>query len=196
MQLEAARLNAIEILKESLPSYLTYHCLAHTIDVYNETLRIAKSENIDTKDDLIILLTAAAYHDIGFVVSELNHEQQSSIICMNHLPNFGYSDHEIERVCDVIMATKIPQTPNSRLAEILCDADLDYLGRDDFDYISESLYEEFTIRKIITNREVWDNIQINFFNSHHYFTVTNNEIRNLQKAKNLQKIIERIKTYV
>ena len=141
------------------------------------------------------MLTAAAYHDSGFVVSELNHEQQSSILCMNWLPKFGYTDNEIDKVCEIVMATKIPQTPNSHLAEILCDADLDYLGRNDFDEISESLYEEFKFRKIITNREVWDNIQVNFFNSHHYFTATNRDIRNIQKVLNLQKIIERIKTY-
>lgn len=195
MQLEEARVNAIKILKESLPHYLTYHSVEHTLDVYEETLRIAKSEKLESNEDLTILLTAAIYHDIGFVVSELNHEQQSSIMCMNHLPKFGYSDTEIEKICEIVMATKIPQTPNSHLAEILCDADLDYLGRSDFDEISESLYEEFYFRKIISNRQVWDNIQVNFFNTHHYFTVTNCEIRNVQKALNLQKIIERIKTY-
>jgi uncharacterized protein len=196
MQLEQAKINAINMLTESLPEYLTYHSLSHTLDVYDETLRIAKSEKLDSNDDVTILLTAAIYHDIGFVFSELNHEQQSSIICMNHLPKFGYSDAEIDKVCEIVMATKIPQTPNSPLAEILCDADLDYLGRSDFDKISESLFLEFQTRKIITDRKVWDNIQVNFFNSHHYFTVTNNEMRNLQKAINLQKIIERIKTYV
>ncbi|MFM9944581.1 MAG: HD domain-containing protein [Bacteroidia bacterium] len=195
MQLEEARINAINILKESLPRYLTYHSLEHTLDVYEETKRIAKSEKLNSNDELNILLTAAIYHDIGFVASELNHEQQSSIICMSNLPKFGYTDSEIDRICEVIMATKIPQTPNSHLAEILCDADLDYLGRNDFDEISEALFEEFSFRKIITNRQVWDNIQVNFFNSHHYFTTSNCEIRNIQKAINLQKIIERVKTY-
>lgn len=195
MQLEEARINAINILTESLPHYLTYHCVEHTLDVYSAAQRIAKAEKLESNEDLTILLTAAAYHDSGFVVSELNHEQQSSILCMNWLPKFGYTDNEIDKVCEIVMATKIPQTPNSHLAEILCDADLDYLGRNDFDEISESLFEEFKFRKIITNREVWDNIQVNFFNSHHYFTATNRDIRNLQKALNLQKIKERIKTY-
>jgi len=195
MQLEEARIAAINILKESLPKYLTYHSLEHTLDVYDETLRIAKSERITSNDDLNILLTAAIYHDLGFVVSELNHEQQSSIICMNILPKFDYTDIEINRVCEVIMATKIPQTPNSHLAEILCDADLDYLGRNDFEKISDSLYDEFKYRKIIPDRQTWDNIQVNFFNSHHYFTKTNCELRNLQKAINLQKIIETVNTY-
>jgi len=195
MQLELARNNAISILQGNLPSYLTYHCLEHTLDVYRETERIALAERVSSNDDLTVVLTAAAYHDIGFVISELNHEQQSCLICMNDLPKFGYSDEEINKVCEIVMATKIPQTPNSPLAEILCDADLDYLGRNDFNAISETLFEEFKYRKIIEDRESWDNIQVNFFNSHHYFTKTNCKLRNLQKAINLQKIIETIKTY-
>ncbi len=195
MQLEEARINAISMLKESLPDHLTYHSLEHTLDVYNETIRLAKSEKIVSNDDMTILLTAAIYHDMGFVASELNHEQQSSIICMSLLPNYGYSDVEINRVCDIIMATKLPQTPTSHLAEILCDADLDYLGRDDFEQISDLLYDEFKYRKIISDPVTWNNIQVNFFNSHHYFTKTNCELRNLQKAINLQKIIETINTY-
>jgi predicted metal-dependent HD superfamily phosphohydrolase len=144
---------------------------------------------------MCILLTAAAYHDIGFVVSELNHEQQSSIICMEHLPRYGYSDEQINRVCTLVMATKIPQTPNCHLAEILCDADLDYLGRTDFEEISSSLYDEFLYRKIVTNKEFWDKVQVNFFNAHHYFTKTNRELRDHQKAENLKKIIETVKNY-
>ena len=195
MHLEEAKIKAINLLTESLPNYLTYHCVGHTLDVYEATQRIAKAEKIESNEELTILLTAAAYHDIGFVISELNHEQQSSILCMNMLPKFGYTDNEIDKICEIIMATKIPQSPKSHLAEILCDADLDYLGRNDFDQISESLFEEFKFRKIVTNSEVWDNIQVIFFNSHHYFTSTNRDSRNIQKSINLQKIIERIKTY-
>ena len=114
MQLELAHKNALNILRESLPEYLTYHCLEHTIDVYNETERIAKAENITSNEDLTIVLTAAAYHDSGFIVSEINHEQQSCIICTDCLPGFGYSDPEIAQICDIIMATKIPQSPQSK----------------------------------------------------------------------------------
>jgi len=195
MQLEESRQAAINILKESLPKYLTYHSLEHTLDVYEETIRIAKSEGVTSNDDLKILLTAAIFHDLGFVVSELNHEQQSSIICMDILPKYDYTDVEINKICEVIMATKIPQTPNSHLAEILCDADLDYLGRTDFEKISNHLYDEFKFRGIISDRKTWNRIQVNFFNSHHYFTKTNCELRNLQKAINLQKIIETVNTY-
>src|SRR5678816_3445426 len=72
----------------------------------------------------------------------------------------------------MIMATKIPQTPHTLLEQIICDADLDYLGRNDFEPISRSLYKEFLTYKIIPEDIIWDHIQIKFFESHHYFTGT------------------------
>ena len=41
------------------------------------------------------------------------------------------------------MATEIPQNPKTHLEMIMCDADLDYLGRYDFETISNNLYTEF-----------------------------------------------------
>ncbi|MCC6720584.1 MAG: HD domain-containing protein [Bacteroidia bacterium] len=196
MQLESAKNYIINLLKEKLPAYLTYHSLEHTIDVYNETERIAKSENITSEHDKILLLTAAAFHDSGFIESELSHEQQSCIICTNVLSEFDYNDKEISKICEIIMATKIPQTPLCNLAEILCDADLDYLGRTDFESISNSLFEEFKYRKIVSDNKSWDLIQFNFFNSHKYFTKTNQNLRTQQKAINLQKIADNLNKYV
>lgn len=196
MQLESAEKYILNLLREKLPKYLTYHCLEHTIDVYNEAKRIAISENINGETDLKLILTAALFHDSGFIESELSHEQQSCIISTRVLPDFDYSDIEISKICEIIMATKIPQTPGSKLAEVLCDADLDYLGRNDFDTISDSLFEEFKFRKIVTDQKSWDLIQFNFFNSHHYFTKTNQDLRNHQKTVNLQKIIENLNKYV
>lgn len=196
MQIESAKKYILNLLKEKLPKYLTYHCLEHTIDVYTEAKRIAESEKIYSEYDLNLILTAALFHDSGFIESELTHEQQSCIICKETLPRFGYNETEINKICEIIMATKIPQTPLCKLAKVLCDADLDYLGRTDFDEISDSLFEEFKFRKIISDSKSWDLVQFNFFNSHHYFTKTNKELRNHQKSVNLQKIVEKLNKYV
>lgn len=196
MQIESAKKYILNLLKEKLPKYLTYHCLEHTIDVYTEAQRIAQSEKIYSENDLNLILTAALFHDSGFIESELNHEQQSCLISKDTLPQFDYKETEINKICEIIMATKIPQSPLCKLAEVLCDADLDYLGRTDFDEISDSLFEEFKFRKIISDSKSWDLVQFNFFNSHHYFTKTNKELRNHQKSVNLQKIVEKLNKYV
>jgi hypothetical protein len=86
------------------------------------------------------------------------------------------------------MATKIPQTPHSRLEEIICDADLDYLGRPDFFPISDSLYEEVKIKGWVTDKREWNIKQVAFFRSHHYFTATSKKLREGEKQKHLEMI--------
>ena len=104
-----------------------------------------------------------------------------------------FSEEDIKKVCGMIMATKIPQTPNTLLEQIICDADLDYLGRNDFEPISRNLYKEFIVFKIIPEDIIWDHIQIKFFESHHYFTGTSVSKRNKKKLKHLNILKERSK---
>ena len=131
MQVEAAGSFIIDKLDKELPPYLSYHNVSHTRQVLKRSLEIAASENI-TGDDLDILSTAALFHDAGFIEKYTGHEEVSCQLAKQYLPQFDYSDPQIEIICELIMATKIPQTPKNHLAEILCDADLYYLGTDDY----------------------------------------------------------------
>jgi uncharacterized protein len=90
------------------------------------------------------------------------------------------------------MATKIPQNPQSLLEKIICDADLSYLGRDDFFSISEKLYTEMISIGAISNREDWDRIQEEFLQQHHYFTATAIKLRKSQKEQNLEIVQSKI----
>jgi len=83
------------------------------------------------------------------------------------------------------MATKLPQSPHNHLEEIICDADLDYLGRDDFFAISDRLYEEFLSEGKVQNYDDWNKKQIAFFENHRYFTPTSQTFRNEKKHSNL-----------
>jgi len=84
----------------------------------------------------------------------------------------------------MIMATKIPQTPLNHLEQIMADADLDYLGRDDFQVISDRLFQELEI----PDKNKWNKIQIAFFEKHSYFTESAKRLRNDKKQENLAKI--------
>jgi hypothetical protein len=91
------------------------------------------------------------------------------------------------------MATKIPQNPKSHLEEIICDADLNYLGRDDFFSIEEKLYEEMLAFGYIKNTEEWNKVQVDFMRNHHYFTSTAIRDNYSQKEKNLAIVQSKIK---
>ena len=177
-------------LKNELDPRLGYHNLSHTLDVVEQAEVIAKKEKVTDKHDLLLLKTAAVFHDSGFLLVYKNHEEKSCEIASEALKNI-FNEEDNKKICGMIMATKIPQTPHTLLEQIICDADLDYLGRNDFEPISRNLYNEFIAFKIIPEDIIWDHIQIKFFESHHYFTGTSMSKRNEKKLKHLNLLKER-----
>jgi len=185
---------ALNKLRNELDKRLFYHGIHHTFDVLLACQRIGMSEGI-SDDEMILLKTAALFHDMGFVVRYKGHEEESCKIAGSVLSGFGYSKSEISQICEMIMATQIPQSPQSHLGEIICDADLDYLGRHDFEPISLSLYNELIAYHFITNEEQWNRIQLNFLGLHRYFTKTAVFTREEKKQFQLVRIKEIVSTY-
>ena len=184
------KLPILSRLENELDPRLGYHNLAHTLDVVKQAEVIAKKEKVNDKHELLLLKTAAVFHDSGFLLVYKNHEEKSCEIAAEALKNI-FGEEDIKKVNGMIMATKIPQSPHTLLEQIICDADLDYLGRNDFEPISRSLYKEFLTFKIIPEDIIWDHIQIKFFESHHYFTGTSISKRNEKKLKHLNILKER-----
>ena len=177
-------------LKNELDPRLGYHNITHTLDVLEQAEVLAKQEKVTDKHDLLLLKTAAVFHDSGFLFVYKGHEEKGCEIASDSLRNV-FSEEDIKKVCGMIMATKIPQSPKTLLEQIICDADLDYLGRNDFEPISQTLHKEFIIFKIIPEDIIWDHVQIKFFESHHYFTGTSISKRNEKKLKHLNILKER-----
>ena len=177
-------------LENELDPRLGYHNITHTLDVLEQAEVLAKQENVTDKHDLLLLKTAAVFHDSGFLFVYKGHEEKGCEIASESLRSV-FSEEDIKKVCGMIMATKIPQSPNTLLEQIICDADLDYLGRNDFEPISQTLHKEFIIFKIIPEDIIWDHVQIKFFESHHYFTGTSISKRNEKKLKHLNILKER-----
>lgn len=187
MQFKKACEFILDKLRDELPPHLTYHSFYHTLDVCGAAKRIGRLENI-TKAEMKLLLTAACYHDCGYLATTNGHEEVSCAVAEQSLPGFGYNSKEIAEICVMIRATRIPQSPQTHLAQILADADLDYLGREDFFSISGQLYLELAALGMITDKEEWNSSQIKFFENHRYFTATAINLRQASKEKNLQRI--------
>jgi HD superfamily phosphodiesterase len=172
------------ILRESLSPFLYYHSVEHTIDVVNEAKRIATEEGI-SENDRHLLIIAALFHDLGFIASSEDHERRGCEMARKYLENSLLSSKEIETVCAAIMATKIPQKPTNLIGEILCDADLDYLGRADFFSIGNKLFLEIKHQQPTFSDKDWNKLQIKFLTQHQYFTKTNLSMRNPLKQEHL-----------
>ena len=94
---------------------------------------------------------------------------------------------------ELIYATIIPHQPKNKLEKIICDADLDYLGRDDFYEISDSLRRELRDHGKINSDRLWDEIQVKFLTQHKYFTNSAIKMRAAKKEEHLQVIKARLK---
>jgi len=186
--LQKAKQYAINYLGAELSKSFIYHNLSHTLDVYEAVIRLAKYQGV-TDHELMLLKTAALYHDIGLVKGLDDHEKMSVRMVKEVLPGFNYSQEEIEAICGMIRATEIPQTPHCLLEELLCDADLDYLGRDDFFMTASKLHLEWKCMKVkVLSLKEWIQFEMSFLQSHSYFTQAAKDLRDTCKNDNLLEL--------
>jgi len=182
---------ALNRLRTELPPRLSYHNAQHTEDdVLPAAVRLAKLSNM-ADPDLRLLEVAAAFHDLGQIRTVLGHEQIGADIVSDVLPRYGFGPGEIERVSGMILATRLPQTPLSEEQAILCDADLDSLGREDFFATSKALWQEREACGMIIAWQTWLENQHRFLTDHHYFTPAARTLRDEGKRKNIA-LLERL----
>lgn len=184
MDHQAARAFILAELHAGLPRWRTYHSLEHTLDVYASAITIAEEEGIKG-DDLVLLKTAALYHDSGFLLDPSDHEAASCRLVQQHLPRFGYTADHVDRICNMILSTKVPQRAMDPLSGVLCDADLDYLGREDFFMVGDRLYHEMRTTGALHNRWEWNRLQEGFLSAHTYYTRSSRLHREPKKQKHL-----------
>ncbi|MCK7537544.1 MAG: HD domain-containing protein [Marinilabiliales bacterium] len=144
-------------------------------------------------DDMLALKTAALFHDMGHLVNYDTHEEESVKLARKILPAYYYTEKQIEKISRLILCTHMPPKPTDLLEEIMCDADLDYLGRTDFVPVSVNLFKEMKERGKIDSLHEWNNHQIKFIQSHQYFTQTARKLREVNKNKQLEIIRTEIK---
>jgi TolB-like protein/predicted metal-dependent HD superfamily phosphohydrolase/Tfp pilus assembly protein PilF len=183
---DAAEEHIIQLLGKDMPN-LQYHNVKHIYDVLEASLLIAQSENL-TNDEIKLLRLAALFHDAGFIHSARNHEERGAEMAKEVLPSFGLTSDQISTITGMIIATRIPQSPTNKLERVLCDADLDYLGRDDFYEIGGRLFEELTTQRIVETEREWNLVQKTFLESHRYHTNFSKTNREGFKKQRLQEI--------
>lgn len=177
----------LEKLEKELPPYLYYHNVKHTVDVVTEVELIGWTENC-TDEEILLLKTAGLFHDSGHTITYDGHEKAGTELVREMLPGYGYTEAQIDRICEIIMATKMPPQPKDLLQEIICDADLDYLGRSDMIPVSNTLYKELKEQNKIGSLNDWNKLQVKFISGHQYFTKTARSLREVNKQIQIERI--------
>jgi adenylate cyclase len=177
----------LDKLERELPGYVFYHNVKHTVDVVTEVELIGWAEGC-TDEEILLLKTAALFHDTGITISFDNHELLGAEYAKQILPEYNYTSAQIETICSIIMATKLPPEPATLLEEIICDSDLDYLGRSDFIPVSNTLFEELKAQNKMKDLNEWNKMQVKFISGHQYFTNTARSLREVNKQLQIERI--------
>jgi predicted metal-dependent HD superfamily phosphohydrolase len=184
--------HAREILTP-LPGTLLYHNLLHAMDVREAAQRLASMENVSPGDRLL-LETAALFHDAGYLVSYHDNEKEAVKIVQEHLPSLGFDSFQIQIISRLILATAMPQRPETSLEQVLCDADLDNLGRDDFIIKTELIRKEINTFGEPIGEKNWFIKTLEMVETHQYFTKAATLLRQDGKKKNIRLLKDLLKT--
>ena len=193
MDYNAVKNYILERLSNELPDNLFYHGVHHAVFVKDRAVLIAEHENI-SDNELTILKTAALCHDFGFIYRYDDNECIAVEEMQKVLPEFSYSNEEIDIICDLISATKMPQAPKTYLEEILCDADMYNLGTPEFCAISQTLRDEFKEQERSFSDIQWAEFQLVIMKNHRYFTQYAKNTIELVKQANILELRRKLKT--
>ncbi|MBI9043649.1 MAG: HD domain-containing protein [Anaerolineaceae bacterium] len=175
----------LERLSKELSVHLSYHSLFHTSkEVVPASTQLSKMEKLEEEEN-VILIAAAWFHDLGFIYTRDDHEGYSIAAAREFLPKNGFKDHQVEKVCGIIEATRLQRIPQTLSEKIIKDADLFSLGKENFLKRSDDLRQELTFFGADYNDQTWYIYQIDFLEKHDYFTESAKAFQNAGKSKNL-----------
>ncbi|WP_020568047.1 Pycsar system effector family protein [Neolewinella persica] len=182
-----------DLLDNELPEVFTYHNLEHTTGVVEGAIKIGRSENL-TDQEMAILLVAAWFHDTGFVHFKEEHEEESVRIATAFLKKEHNEDGFIDKVGACILATKSDFQPKNKLHQIIRDADMFHLAKDNYEVLLENLRKEWSALydKNFSDLE-WNQLNLDFLSSHRFYTPGAIALLSDGKEKIEKKIRKRIK---
>ena len=185
-----------ELFKDELPAGIKYHDADHTLHptkgVVATANRIAISENI-SEHDRELLITAAYFHDTGYIREYEKNEPIAARMAGRILKLIGYKPNEVDKVQKMILSTDLEREPKTHVEKILCDADLDHFGRDDFFELDGKLREGRRIRGLDVNDDAkWYKGTLAIITNHQYYTQSQKKLRDKEKQKNIKRLLDQL----
>jgi predicted metal-dependent HD superfamily phosphohydrolase len=153
-----------------LPDWAVYHNIEHTLLTAETCIEMGRYYQLNS-EDMDMLLTAAWFHDTGYIYGPEDHESKSSEIAEKFLRQNNCNYRSVGIITECIKKTKISLIPETLMHFIIRDADLISLGTQDFFRTDNLLKTEFELRKNITlDEREWLLRSEKFLNEHKYYT--------------------------
>ena len=184
--LDAAEKHVREFFKQKISPDFVFHDLPHTEKVVESVIEIGQGYQLD-EQEMEILQLAAWFHDAGYDQGPDEHEERSARYARDFLTDHRYPAERIQAIVDCIMATKVPQQPESLLAEVLCDADLSHLGKVQYwDRCGRVRQELQLTREVVMSEQEWVEFELNFMLQHRYHTPVAAQLYDKLKQKHIR----------
>ncbi|WP_373519446.1 HD domain-containing protein [Pricia sp.] len=185
-----AKKYCIGLLSGSRCGTLPFHNEEHTMNVYENVLKIGMYENMEM-EELEPVMLAALFHDTGNATVFAGHENFSATEASNFLLAQSYPYDKIDLVINCIKATRMPQRPKNIYEAIICDADLFHLGINSYHAKNTLLRLEWaTFLNTQYSNASWDSLNIEFLQQHRFHTKYGQKILEPVKQRNLRELKE------
>lgn len=172
---------------------LHFHNYGHTEEVVHHVVEIAQKEGV-TPEEMEILQLAAWFHDTGHLSGAMqDHELRSAETARKFFAEEGVNDEGVvQRVCDCIMATRMPQAPADKLGEIMCDADVYHFGTPKFRKTNKRVRKELKARGYPAMANNWTQRSLKMLQSQHFFTPYSRQKLEEGKAENIRWLQQKL----
>lgn len=190
--LQEAQTLVTGMLQNKLSKNIKFHTLQHTQEVVAACQVLADYLHV-SEDDRFALYLAAWFHDTGYTSGSATGHEAVSLQIAEEFMNSKPLDGDVkEKVRRCINATKMPQTPESPLEQLICDADLFHLGTDAFEEKSKLLRQELNeFGDNDVSKKDWRKINIRFLERHEYFTAYGKQKLQPVKDRHLADLLEK-----
>lgn len=190
--LDQLRTHVANLFQSHQDDRFTYHNLDHTEQVVENAVRIANHYQLSDQD-FFIVVGASWFHDLGYLFDCTQHEAKGTGMASDFFKEKNVDQVVIDQISGCIMATKMPQSPEGLLQQIVCDADLFHLGSEKFKERNKLMRKEAEAcvgHKI--DKTDWRRKTIALFKMHHYHTDYCQQLLNAKKAENLAEMEDKL----
>ncbi len=183
------------LLTDELDHTFFYHNLSHTQRVVKATKALIEGESITEENDILALELAAWFHDTGYTEGTDEHELLSTKLAKTFLENHNLDADIIDKVSQLIMATKMGYEPVNNHEKIIRDADSSHFASKSYTEQSDLLREEWEALGIRSYKDIdWLKENIDFFTKHHrFYTDFANDNWQKRKDKNLAALFKSLR---
>lgn len=169
--LRSINVHIIDFYSKNSDTKLLYHNHRHTLELAGIVNKIAQNQAADERSSFIAS-ASAWFYNTGYLLNGVaGNKEKSADYAEKFLKSIVADDSVSGEVKACILATQLPQQPQSLAAEILCDAVMYYLGTNEFPEKNKLLRRETEVLEgIKISGNEWRKKSIVLMESHRYFT--------------------------